>query len=134
MTRYLLDTSTLIDFSKGREPTMTRLLELIEGGDELGVCAISVAEFYSGLPVEQEAEWNEFFEQLVYWDISRSTAMHAGRMRQRHAGEGFAHTTADVLIAALAEDLGATVLTENVKDFPEGPVKIASLRSPGRQQ
>ena len=47
MTRFLLDTDTLIDFSKGREPTPTRILQLLQAGDMLGVCAINTAELYS---------------------------------------------------------------------------------------
>lgn len=49
MARYLLDTSVLIDFSKGREPAQSRILQLIHGGDEIGVCSIIVAEFFSGV-------------------------------------------------------------------------------------
>lgn len=53
MTRYLLDTTALIDFSKGREPARTRIPQMIAAGDELAVCAVNVAEFYAGVQPEQ---------------------------------------------------------------------------------
>ena len=53
MTRCLLDTTALIDFSKGRQPASSRILRMFEAGDEVGVCAIVVAEFYAGLVPEQ---------------------------------------------------------------------------------
>lgn len=52
MIRYLVDTTTVIDFSKGVEPVSSRLLALIDAGDDVGVCAVVVAEFSSGLTPE----------------------------------------------------------------------------------
>ena len=45
MSRYLFDTSTLIDFSKG----FSRLLTLVANKETIGLAAISVAEFYAGI-------------------------------------------------------------------------------------
>lgn len=47
MTRYLLDTTTLIDDSKNLAPTRSHILNALRVGDELGVCAVIVAEFES---------------------------------------------------------------------------------------
>ena len=60
MSRYLLDTNILIDFSKRREPAFSFVQRAIATGDELGVTAINVAEFYAGLaPSEQPAAISE---------------------------------------------------------------------------
>ena len=52
MTRYLLDTDALIDFSKGSEPATSHILSWIDAGDTLGVCAIcmttGISAFDSG--------------------------------------------------------------------------------------
>ena len=53
MSSYLLDTDTLIDFSKAREPVRTQLLELIGEGHEVAICPINEAEFYAGLAPEK---------------------------------------------------------------------------------
>ena len=41
MTRYLLDTDALIDFSKRREPASSRILSWVDEGETVGVCAIA---------------------------------------------------------------------------------------------
>jgi predicted nucleic acid-binding protein len=51
VTRYLLDTDAPIDFSKGSEPATSRILSWIDATDIVAVCAISVAEFFAGLPL-----------------------------------------------------------------------------------
>lgn len=127
MTRYLLDTTALIDFSKGREPTCSRLLALIAAGDELGVCAINIAEFYSGIPIDKRDVWNEFINSLSYWDITREAAIHAGCDRYDFARKGQTLATTDALIAAVARDRQATLMTNNVKDYPMSDITVLSL-------
>jgi predicted nucleic acid-binding protein len=127
MTRYLLDTDTLIDFSKGREPTRSRVLEMIDAGDVLGVCAVNVAEFFAGLPLEHRHVWDEFFS-LPYWDISREAASRAGADRYQLGRSGKSVTTTDALVAAVARDHGATIITSNIKDYPMEDVTVFSLR------
>jgi tRNA(fMet)-specific endonuclease VapC len=128
MTRYLLDTDTLIDFSKGREPTRSRILHMIDAGDLLGVCAINVSEFYSGVPEENRLVWDELFGSLTYWDISRQAATAAGRDRFTAARKGHTLATADALVAAVARENKATILTSNVKDYANAGNNVLSLR------
>jgi predicted nucleic acid-binding protein len=128
MTRYLLDTDTLIDFSKGREPTRSRVLEMIDAGDVLGVCAVNVAEFYAGLPREHRHVWDDFFASLTYWDISKDAASLAGADRYQLGRSGKSVTTTDALVAAVARDHGATIITSNIKDYPMEDVTVFSLR------
>lgn len=128
MTRYLLDTTALIDFSKGREPARSRLLAMIEAGDELGVCAINVAEFYTGIPSDQRAVWDEFIGALSYWDITHEAAARAGHDRYDFARKGQTLSVADALIAAVARHHGATLTTNNVKDYPMADITVLPLR------
>lgn len=128
MTRYLLDTTALIDFSKNREPARSRVLAMIEAGDELGVCAINVAEFYSGIPPEQRFTWDEFIGSLRYWGITRDAARQAGRFRYEFAQKGIMLSTTDALIAAVAQERGAAVVTSNVKDYPMEEIHILALK------
>ncbi len=128
MTRYLLDTTALIDFSKGRAPARSRILQMIEQGDELGVCCINVAEFYSGLPPEQRSRWVEFFGALSYWGITREIAQRAGAWRNDYARQGRPLSTSDVLIAATAHTNRSIIMTNNVRDFPMPEVQALSLK------
>jgi predicted nucleic acid-binding protein len=129
--RYLLDTSVLIDFSKGWEPARSRIAELIAGGDEIGVSAINVAEFFAGLPTDKRADWDAFFGALDYWEISRGAATRAGIYRYAFARAGQTITTADALIAAVAWERAAVLITRNAKDFPMLDVQVEALAREG---
>ena len=76
MTRYLVETTSWIDYSKGIEPPRSRLDALI--GDprhEIGVCDVVVTEFMSGVAPADRATWERFFESLVYWGIPLDAAV-----------------------------------------------------------
>jgi predicted nucleic acid-binding protein len=128
VSRYLLDTSVLIDLSKGREPTRTHLRAMLDSGDELGICAINVAEFYLGVPPSAWPQWDAFFGSLQYWDITRPAAVDAARLRQAATRRGQPLSLADTLIAAVARERLAVILTENLKDYPGPDVQARSLR------
>lgn len=128
MTRYLLDTDTLIDFSKGIEPVTSQLLAWIDGVDVVAVCAISVAEFYAGLTAREADQASSFVRSLAYWDISTDAAMRAGKDRSTLRQSGHTVTIADALLGAVARELGATLVTSNVKDFPLEGVRLLSIR------
>src|SRR5947209_15601514 len=99
MTRYLLDTDALIDFSKGVEPAASLILSWIDGTDTVAVCPITIAEFFAGLSSKQTGEWEPFVAALDYWDISREAAMRAGQERFKLARTGRSVTTTDMLLA-----------------------------------
>lgn len=128
MQRYLLDTSVLIDFSKDYEPTKSALLELVYNKEKLAICAITVAEFYTGIIPEAREKWDRFIKELVYWDISLDAAKRAGHYRYMFAKRGITISTTDSLIAAVAYENNATILTDNVKDFPMDDITVMSLR------
>ena len=130
MTTYLLDTTTLIDFSKGQEPVRSRLLAMLEAGHTLALCAVNLTEFYAGVPPEQRVQWDEFFSGLPYWDITREAATHAGGIRYEFARRGITLSTQDTLIAAVALERGAVIVTDNVKDYPMAGLQLLSLRNP----
>lgn len=127
MTRYLLDTTALIDFSKGREVALSRILEMTQGDDELGVCAINVAEFYAGVPPTKRPTWDEFFASLGYWEITVGEARQAGCFRHDFARQGKALSTIDALVAAVAQERQATIVTNNIRDYPMEGVHLLPL-------
>ena len=131
MTRYLLDTDVLVDFSKSIEPVTSQLLAWIDGTDTVAVCAISVAEFAAGLTPEQAAQAQDFLAALTYWDISRQAALRAGQERYSFARAGVTITTTDALVGAAAREYGATLVTSNLKDFPTEDLTLLSIRRHG---
>jgi predicted nucleic acid-binding protein len=128
MTRYLLDTTGLIDFSKGHEPASSRIMRMIEGGDEVGVCAVVVAEFYAGLSPEQRGRWEEFVDALRFWGESRNAAKQAGAWRYTYGRKGTPLSITDLLVAAVAQENEAVVMTNNAKGFPMNEVEVLPLR------
>lgn len=129
MTRYLLDSDALIDFSKGAEPASSASLSWIDGDDEVAVCAITVAEFFAGLDQEQVASWEPFIAALWYWDISPEAARQAGRYRYTSVRAGRSMTTTDALVAAVAVERDALVVTGNVRHYAIGGVSLYPIRS-----
>jgi predicted nucleic acid-binding protein len=127
MTRYLLDTTVLIDFSKGREPSRSTIPSMIEQGDELGVCAVNVAEFYSGLLPGSDPDSDAFISALGFWEITRESAVRAGSDRFDHSRRGTHLSVADALIAATARGHDAVLLTGNPRHSPQTDVQIRTL-------
>ena len=79
MTRYLLDTDALISYSKGRQPAVSRITQLIDQGDELGVCAVNVAEFFAGLAPGPPANATRAPRRAVRSHARHTPAAAAGR-------------------------------------------------------
>jgi predicted nucleic acid-binding protein len=128
--KYLLDTDTLIDFLQDHGETRSRLLTTLSGGDEVALSPITVAELYSGLPASKRAKWREFICALPYWDISRQAAQRAGIARKAASDAGRTLSVSDSLVAAVAREQQAIVLTSNIKDFLLLDVQVLSLREP----
>ena len=127
MTRYLLDTTALIDFSKGYEPAVSRILDMLEAGAEVGVCDVSVAEFFTGLPSEAQPFWEEFITSLAYFVTTRQTAIQAGKYRREFSGMGLTLSVPDALIAAVARERGTVLVTHNTKHYPMTDIELLAL-------
>ncbi len=126
--KYLLDSTVLIEFGKGVEPTTPKLLTLIEEDHLVGVCAISIAEFYSG-PVGVGSAMYRFLDLLPCFDINREVARLAGRYRFSFLQKGRKLSTTDMLVAAVARIERAVLLTNNVRDFPMEDIAVEQLGS-----
>jgi predicted nucleic acid-binding protein len=124
---YLLDTTVLIDVSRRREPASTWLEETLLRQVQVGVSAVTVAEFFAGLRPVLRAEWRDFLEGLSHWDVTRDIAIRAGILRYDLARRGRTMQGPDALIAATAIALGAALVTANVKDFLAPELEVIRL-------
>lgn len=127
MSRLLLDTTVLIDLSKGSGRVLDTLQSLVDTGWTLGVCAVSVAEFLAGVPRPRRAQTEWWLANFEYWDISREAAVLAGTLRHDLARQGRAFHIPDALMAATAIIIDAVLLTNNVKDYQVQDLKLMRL-------
>jgi predicted nucleic acid-binding protein len=128
--KYLLDTDTLIDLSKGYRQVPSRIAELLDQGHTLGICSINVAEFFSGLPEDVRKRWDaELLVNLTYWHVTYEAARQAGSDRHAAARSGTSIPVTDALVAAVAREHDAVILTSNIKDYPMPDVRLLSLRA-----
>jgi predicted nucleic acid-binding protein len=124
MARFLIDTSVVIDFANAREPGFSLVNTLMQSTDEVGTCAIVVAEFFTGLAPSHHQTWHMFFAGLDYWHIDSAVAMRAGQYRYTFARRGIALSLPDTMIAAVAASENATLVTANDRDFPMADISI----------
>jgi predicted nucleic acid-binding protein len=125
---YLLDTTALIDFSKGFEPAKTKILNLLSSGEFVAVCSVTVAEFATGLAPAQREEWQMFLAALPYWNITPEAAFQAGVWRYDFSRRGVQLSTTDALIAATAWQQQAIIITNNSRHYPMAEVRLLSAR------
>jgi predicted nucleic acid-binding protein len=116
VTRYLLDTTVLVDHANdvfGASDLVDRLFE--ETGD-LYTCDAIVAEALSkgGDPELRVIE--RMIQALEYVSTSPDAARWAGAVR-RERDRSSPRRLADALVAGIAWSIGATVVTRNPRDF-----------------
>lgn len=128
MARFLLDTSVLVDISNGLEPSTTQLERLLDSPNETCICAVVIAEFFAGVPPDERPRWETFLGQLRFLPATFETSLAAGRYRYDFARRGVAFVTPDALIAAVARQWDAMIVTENLKHFPMDDVLVRSFR------
>lgn len=127
MTRYLLDTNVLISFSQQRELAYSWLLAGTRSLDELGVCDIVVAEFFSGLPPTERPHRERLFGALSFWETSPDAARQAGIYQYDYARHGHQVATSYALIAAASVEVRAIIVTGNVRHLPVPGVVLLAL-------
>lgn len=115
--RYLLDTTLIVDHAHGYEPAMQLLHRLYEEGAELFTCDVVVCEALSGGSDEHLAVVSRLLEPLDYVATDPTATRRAGDARLRRHRSGGKLGLGDALIAAVADGLGATVVTRNRPDF-----------------
>jgi tRNA(fMet)-specific endonuclease VapC len=115
---YLLDTNVCIDFALARSEQL-RARVRAQNGRNLGLSAITLAELRygasrPGVDATDQARLDIFVGVLGVYDFDRAAAERYGAMApsippRRHSF--------DLLIAAHALSLNATLVTNNERDF-----------------
>ena len=114
----IVDTSVLIDHLQNDQGAVDRLLSAAENGDELWSVSVVRTEILAGVRATEEAEIGELFARLRWLDVTAAVADAAGHLASTYRRSHPGVDTVDYLIAAGARELGAELLTLNVRHFP----------------
>lgn len=122
--KYLLDTNIVIGLSKGRPEARSRLAQL--PAQALLLSPIVLCELEFGIAKSQRPEANRaalalLIANLPVVDFNSEVAVHYGRIRAQLEAAGQPIGPNDLLIAAHALSIGATLVTDNVREFSRVP-------------
>ena len=127
---YLLDTTLLIDYSKGHADGMRMLDRLFEETELLYTCDVVACEALSGGVPRERIAITRLLDALEYVAIDPGGARHAGDSRRELREAGRRSPLGDSLIAALAWGMDATIVTRNPRDFEPFGVKVLGYGEP----
>lgn len=125
-----MDTTVLIAHLRGR-PEVGRLLrDLLASGHDLAVCCVNVAEVERGIRPKERKALAGLLARLDYLATTREAAARAGRYQAEGARQGRTLHLGDALVAGTARVHGATLLTDNTKDFPMRDLRVVRPTGP----
>jgi len=119
--KYLLDTNICIYIIKNRYVELAQKLREV-GIENVGVSTITIAELEYGVansnrPDESMAKLYEFLVPFIVVDFDMDSARYYGKIRKELKDIGQPIGPLDTLISAIALSQGATLVTNNVKEF-----------------
>lgn len=126
MTRYLVDTTFLIDYLRDDPGAVARFERFFAEGDDVLMNEIVVCEARFGLTSDQVPRLEALMRPTEFVQPGPSAALNAGGWRAEARYTGRVLSLADALIAAAADAADAVVLTRNVRDFSLAPVRVES--------
>lgn len=120
--RLVLDASVIIDHISRRVPEATGLIiDALSRGDELWSSYVIRTEVLAGMRPREEADTRALLGILHWSAVDESESDAAGELGRRYGRARPGIDTPDLLLAELAQRLGAPLVTMNVKHFPMFP-------------
>jgi predicted nucleic acid-binding protein len=117
--RLVLDTSVLIDHLRGKPRAATELIpKAVARGHELSSSYVVRAELLAGMRAEEEAATRDLMRLISWAEVDELVSEAAGALGRRYLASHPGIEVADLIVAALAQQLGAELKTTNVKHFP----------------
>lgn len=115
--RYLLDSTLLIDHANRDGQARDLLRRLIEEGHVLYTCDVVTCEALSKGEPEDLRHLERLLDALEYVSTTPAAARWAGASRRDRRAAAGRRSLGDALIAGIAADLNAVVVTRNQADF-----------------
>ncbi|HZM73914.1 MAG TPA: type II toxin-antitoxin system VapC family toxin [Candidatus Polarisedimenticolia bacterium] len=115
--RFLLDSTVLIDHANRDVEAMRLVRSLIEEGHDLFTCDVVTCEALSKGDAGDVRYVEALLDALEYVSTTPQAARHAGKARRERHAAGGKRALGDALIAGIAAELEAIVVTRNRRDF-----------------
>jgi predicted nucleic acid-binding protein len=128
MTRFLLDTTFIIDVLNGSRNRPDVMRDLIANQHELGCCPINVTEIYTGLRPEEKDKTDALLRSFELIPITFEAGRLAGVLLREGKTQGKTFSVPDMIIAAVCLTEALTLVTDNRKDFTMPGLKIHPLK------
>lgn len=122
--RYLLDSTLLIDHANRDEAAAATLARFFEEGHELYTCDIVTTEVLSYDDPDDLRHLEMLLDALEYVATTPTAARWAAASRRSRHRAGGLRALGDAIIAGVAVDLDATVVTRNADDFVRQGVPV----------
>jgi len=91
---------------------------LLQGPHDVAVNAITLSEVHSGVNDVDRPKVDHSLSAFEHWTLGPDIARMAGQFRWHYRRLGRPLTIPDVLMAAHAIEMGATLVTDGIRDFP----------------
>ena len=117
-TRWLVDTSIIIDHLRGAEQARDLLIGGVRDGVELWSAVVVRTEVLAGMRSKEKRSTLQLLGLFRWLDITTALADKAGELARTFLKSHRSIDTVDYLIAACALELNAELKTTNVRHFP----------------
>ena len=116
----LVDTNVVTELVRARRSAS--VVSWAKRQQRFQLSVVSLEEIVFGLAARPSPRVEEWFESFLsvhcdVLEVTRSIALHAGRLRAELRRRGQQRTQADMLIAATAAEHGVVLVTRNLRDF-----------------
>jgi len=124
---FLLDSTVIIDFLRGRPQTVERVRMLHTGGASLGCCPINLIEVFTGMRDAEAARTIEFLDSLEFYDLNKAAGKIAGESLRQYRVKGITLSLSDVSMASIAIANDLVLLTDNVNHYPQAELRVETI-------
>ena len=128
MANYLLDTTVIIDYLRGKEKAVKLLKKLYYEGSLLDCSPINIVEVYTGMKEKEREVTEDFLDSLEYYDLTKEIAKQAGEYKKSYREKGITLSFPDMLIASIAIAYDLILITDNSKHYPMPELKLQETK------